>query len=338
MSPNRAAFIYEPNTPFKIEEAPIPQPGPGEVVVKNHAVAVNPVEWKVQNWGIFLKQYPNVLGADVAGEVHAVGEGVRHVKKGDRVMGHAFSLVTNRPQDGGFQHYTVCNELVVARIPPSLPYTSAAVLPLSISTAAELLFKKETLNLPLPHFTPKPIDKTILIWGGSSSVGASAIQLATAAGLLVVTVCSPHNKAELHQLGAAEVYDYKSPTVTRDIIASLEGTDFVGIADCIGTPEAVEAWRPVYEALGGRYASVLAETRNFPEGIQGAAVLAPEVASRDRYVGEAVWGKYIPEALEVGLFKAKPDPTVLKGGLERVQEGVDRVGRGLSFDKIVVEL
>lgn len=103
MSPNRTAFIYEPNTPFKIEETAIPQPGPGEVVVKNHAVAINPVEWKVQNWGmmmdsedgeprlscvgIVLKEYPNVLGTDVAGEVHAVGEGVRQLKKGDRVMG-----------------------------------------------------------------------------------------------------------------------------------------------------------------------------------------------------------------------------------------------------------
>ncbi|KAF2751102.1 GroES-like protein [Sporormia fimetaria CBS 119925] len=350
MTGNRAAFIYEPKTPFRVEDTPVPTAGPNEVVIKNYAVAINPVDAKVQQWGIFLKHYPNVLGADVAGEVHEVGPGVRHVKKGDRVMGfvslpilsnlpsHAFSLVTQNPRDGGFQNYTVCTSLVVSRIPSYLSYAQAAVLPLSISTASECLFKRETLRLPLPHFSALPLDKSVLVWGGSTSVGASAVQLAVAAGVIVISVAGKHNLSSIEDLGAAEVFDYRSPSVAKDVISALEGTQFLGVCDCIGTEEAVRAWTPVYEALGGRLGSVLPLPENLPRGIEGESVFAPKVAGEDRYIGEAVWREYIPEALDDRIFKAKPDPVVVKGGLEKVQEAVDLWGRGVSFEKIVVEL
>lgn len=62
------------------------KPGPGEVLVKNAAWAVNPVDWKIQEMGMFIEKYPNILGADSAGEIHGIGEGVTHLKKGQRVM------------------------------------------------------------------------------------------------------------------------------------------------------------------------------------------------------------------------------------------------------------
>ncbi len=62
------------------------KPGPGEVLVKNAAWAVNPVDWIIQDMGLIFKKYPNVLGVDSAGEIHEVGEGVTHLKKGQRVM------------------------------------------------------------------------------------------------------------------------------------------------------------------------------------------------------------------------------------------------------------
>lgn len=89
----------------------MPKAGKGEVVIKNHAVAVNPVDCeylhmcgsfncadcagKIQDYGIFLQKYPNICGTDVAGEVHEVGEGVTHVQKGDRVLGFVFSLMSS---------------------------------------------------------------------------------------------------------------------------------------------------------------------------------------------------------------------------------------------------
>lgn len=54
--------------------------------MKNHAVAVNPVDWKIQDSGAFVKEWPIVVGEDLAGEIVEVGEGVTHLKKGDRVI------------------------------------------------------------------------------------------------------------------------------------------------------------------------------------------------------------------------------------------------------------
>lgn len=253
---------------------------------------------------------------------------------------HAVSLGTGNPAQAGFQLYTLCNALVVAKIPSGLDYNSAAVLPLAISTAATCLFKKETLALPMPTSASKPSSsgKSVLVWGGSSSVGATAIQLAAGAGHKVVSIASKHNIDKVKDLGADAVFDYKSPSVADDIIAALEGTDFAGVCDCIGTPDAAKAWAPVYKKLGGRYGSVMPSAQGLPEGIEGTSVFAVTVVTDDKYVGDAVWGKWVPEALESGALKALPPPVVIKGGLESVQKGYDAQKKGVSFGKIVIEL
>jgi NADPH-dependent curcumin reductase CurA len=94
----------------------------------------------------------------------------------------------------------------------------------------------------------------------------------------------------------------------------------------------------VYEKLGGRFGTVLPDPKGLPEGIEGRAVFAPMVALADSYIAEAVWAQYVPEALENGTLKAKPDPTVIEGGLEKVQEACDKLKEGISFGKIVVAL
>jgi NADPH:quinone reductase-like Zn-dependent oxidoreductase len=74
-----------------------------------------------------------------------------------------------------------------------------------------------------------------LIWGGSTSVGASAIQLAVAAGLKVVSVAGKHNIEKVKQLGASEVFDHGDADVAQKVIKALEGTQYVGVSDCVGT-------------------------------------------------------------------------------------------------------
>ncbi|CBX97382.1 hypothetical protein IAQ61_007198 [Plenodomus lingam] len=336
---NQAAWITEPKgKPLQVKEAPMPKAGKGEVVIKNHAAAVNPVDWKVQDYAILLQKYPNVCGTDVAGEVYEVGEGVTEFKKGDRVMAHAFSYLTNEPTNGGFALYTACNTTVVSKIPSTLDYNSAAVLPLAISTASACLFKNETLALPLPTSNPLSTGKSVLVWGGSSSVGAAAIQLAAAAGIKVVSVASKHNVEKVKSLGAAAVFDYNSSSVTEDILSALEGTEYAGVCDAIGTQGAVEAWAPIYKKLGGRYGTVLPDAQGLLEGIQGDAVAAISIAYADKFIGDGVWGKWVPGALEAGNLKALPPPIVIKGGLDAVQKGYDAQKKGVSFGKIVIEL
>jgi NADPH:quinone reductase-like Zn-dependent oxidoreductase len=65
----------------------MPAAAANEIVVKNAAIAINPVDWHQQDVGVFVQSFPAILGCDVAGEVYEVGSGVERFKKGDRVVG-----------------------------------------------------------------------------------------------------------------------------------------------------------------------------------------------------------------------------------------------------------
>ena len=70
---------------FTVGSTPIPKPGPGELLVKVQTAALNPIDWKVQKYGVYVEKYPVVLGLNIAGDVEEVGEGVTNFSKGDRV-------------------------------------------------------------------------------------------------------------------------------------------------------------------------------------------------------------------------------------------------------------
>lgn len=70
---------------FVLGTAQIYKPGPGELLVKNKAASLNPVDWKVQKHGVFVEHYPAIVGVDIAGDVEEVGEGITSFSKGDRV-------------------------------------------------------------------------------------------------------------------------------------------------------------------------------------------------------------------------------------------------------------
>lgn len=118
--------------------------------------------------------YPWIFGKDVSGTIVQLGSGVNRFQIGQRVMGLCDGMITGVVQKTAFQRYATCNEIFVSAVPDDIPLANAAVLPLATSTAATGLFK--ILGMPLPVLDPKPAGKTILIWGGSSSCGASAIQ------------------------------------------------------------------------------------------------------------------------------------------------------------------
>ena len=145
------------------------------------------------------------------------------------------------------------------------------VPPLSISTAATGLFKKGRLSLPYPTNASKPTGKDVLVWEGPLSVGASAIQLAAARGVTVVTVASSHNLQYVKSLRAKHAFDYKSPSVVDDIVSAVRGTDFAGVFDAISTGESSKIWSQVLQKLGsgGKYASVLPEAEGVPKDMAG---------------------------------------------------------------------
>ncbi|KAI1353784.1 chaperonin 10-like protein [Xylaria sp. FL0043] len=233
---NTAAFLTEAKAhPFVIGPAPVWTPGAHEILVKNEAVAINPVDGNLQYMAIYPLNYPTVLGQDVAGVVIAVGPGVTRFRIGDRVVGHATSMISGRQQDGGFQLHTILQTNMASPIPANMSYEAAVVLPLGLSTAAAGLFQKACLNLQRPlEPARRPTGETLLVWGGASSVGSNAIQLAIAAGYEVITTASSHNFDYVKKLGASQAFDYSSPTVREDLLTALSLKTLAGVMDCIG--------------------------------------------------------------------------------------------------------
>jgi NADPH:quinone reductase-like Zn-dependent oxidoreductase len=218
--------------------------------------------------------YPSIFGTDVAGHVVQIGSNVSKFKVGQRVIGHCDSLLTHKASNSGFQLYSTCRERLVSAVPDSLPLANAAVLPLSVGTAAAALF--QILGLPLPSLSPKPTDKTVLIWGGSSSVGSSAIQLTVAAGFRVITTASEANFNYVKSLGASEVFDHRKPDVIDQIKNKLSGGDHV--VDCISTPETQEACSKILSAIGGGMLPlVLWPQANFSDKVQPVLCSFPPI-------------------------------------------------------------
>lgn len=118
--------------------------------------------------------------------------------------------------------------------PDSISFESAAVIPLGFSTAACGLFQDTFFNLQLPTVPPqKQTGNTLLIWGGASSVGSNAIQLAVAAGYEVITTASAKNFEYVKKLGASQVFDYHSSTISADLVDALNGKTLMGALDFI---------------------------------------------------------------------------------------------------------
>jgi NADPH:quinone reductase-like Zn-dependent oxidoreductase len=340
MPSNNAAWLVAPKTsPLQVKEAPLTEPTQGHILVKNSAVAINPVDIANQYVGIFIQpsQYPVILGEDVAGTVEAVGPDVTAFKPGDRVLGYATSLATKDNAHGAFQEYTVIRAECASKIPEGLSFEQAAVLPLSLATAAWSLFGDSTLKMRYPSLNPTPTGETVLIWGGSSSVGGSAVQLAKAAGYEVITTASAKNHEYVKSLGADHVFEYKSPQVTKDIASLLTGKRLAGAFDASGSEDGMNsASQSIVHADGLRKLICVRSPSSEVAGVEAKTILSISIINTP--VAKAVFADYVPAALEQDKFKAVPEAEVVGKGLESVQLGINTLAKGVSAKKIVVAL
>jgi NADPH:quinone reductase-like Zn-dependent oxidoreductase len=162
----------------------------------------------------------------------------------------------NDSAKGAFQLYTVLVDRMTSPIPPPISFEQAAVLPLAISTASCGLFLKDQLALQPPtEPRAKPIGKTLLIWGGATSVGCNAIQLAITAGYEVITTSSPSNFKLMKKLGASQVFDYSSKTVVPDIIRAFKGKTTAG-ALTMGNGAAEACLDILHQCQGDKFISM----------------------------------------------------------------------------------
>lgn len=353
---------------LEVKSAPYTSPRENEIVIKNGAVAINPIDWLLQDMGTKMThtwlKYPCIFGFDTAGEVVEIGPGVTRFKVGDRVVGHANGTDEkyNSPAHGGFQAYTVLLVNAASPIPHTMSYESAAVLPLGLSTAACGLFQKDQLALQYPSTSPKPTGKTVLVWGGSTSVGCNAIQLAVAAGYEVITTCSPKNFAYVKKLGASQAFDYNSKTVVTDLIHVFQGKTTAG-AISIGSRAAENCLDVIDKCKGDKFISMASypvpqpPPKNFPlistavsymSGMANIWVKSKTRGIRTNFifgstllyneVGKAVYVDFLPRALAEGAYIAAPEPQVVGKGLECIQAGYDLQKKGMSAKKVVISL
>ncbi|KAF2450686.1 putative zinc-binding alcohol dehydrogenase domain-containing protein cipB [Karstenula rhodostoma CBS 690.94] len=342
---NQAAFLKEAGKALEVADAPVPTAGAGEIVVKNAAVAINPLDWHMQDHGVFIQQWPAVFGCDVAGEVFEVGPDVERFKKGDRVIGHTVNLVSGRPQDGAYALYTTVPANKAAILPASISFTDGVVVPFALEAAICVLSVKEpgpcmpsvltpALGLPYPSLDTVPsTGKTLVIYGGSSSVGSMTTQIATAAGINVVAISGAHNLELSKHCGAIDAFDHKDPSLVEKVVAAVGTSQFVGVLDAVSIPETYANSLAILAKFGGGHlACVHPPPQEAPEHVKAGMIFAVND------VATPVWENFVTPALEAGKLQCLPAPTVVGKGLEFINEGLRRSKEGVSATKLVVEL
>ena len=193
---------------LRLEEAPELKAGPGQVLVRVMAAGVNPVDTYVRT-GLYgyKPELPYTPGADAAGIVEAVGDGVRHVEKGDRVYG-------GRSVSGAYAEQALFDALHVHPLPDAVTFAQGACLGIPYVTAYAALFLRAKAQ-------PR---ETLLVHGASGGVGTAAVQLARQAQVTVIgTAGSEAGRRLVKEQGADVVLDHRDPAHVEELLRATKG-------------------------------------------------------------------------------------------------------------------
>ncbi|EHK99858.1 putative Zinc-binding alcohol dehydrogenase domain-containing protein cipB [Glarea lozoyensis 74030] len=338
-SVNLAAVLETAKARVTLQERPIPKPGPDELLVRNKAIAANPADWKIQDYDFFVDKYPNVLGSDACGYVVDVGNAVTRFKKGDRVTGFAAVIYNSNIDHGAWQTYTILREIATSKIPDSMSFAEGSVFPMAFATACNR--EKQLEKFPRPPAVCTPASSTILVWGGSSSVGSAAVQIAKAIGLHVWATASPSNHDFVKSMGATRVFDYHSPNVVSDILSAAQeaGIIITKVFDAISEKGSLELASGVL-ADGGEMAIVLDWPTGTPQppDIAVSLTVALRTGKDCEDVGAWFFNEWLEEAMEMGTVVPTPKIQIVDGGIEVTQKVFDMLKAGVSATKLVVLL
>jgi len=254
----RAIQIQEFGGPevLRVQEVSIPVPGPGELLVRVHAAAVNPVDTSIRAGragGLSGASLPYVPGFDVSGTVTAIGSGVDVFEVDDEV----FAMVNLR-RGGTYAEYVIILENEAALKPARVSHAEAAAIPLVALTAWQALFEVAKLQP----------GQTILIHAGAGGVGSIAVQLAKWRGARIIATASDYNHDFLRGLGVDVPVDYR--TQNFENFAS----DVDVVLDPIGGDTQVRSLQILKE--GGILVSIVgltSEGRNPSRNVRATSIL-----------------------------------------------------------------
>ena len=227
---------------IRIEEAALPAPQPGQLLIRVHAAGVNPIDWKIRAGymqQMLPLQFPVTLGGDFSGVVEAAGPNAGF-KAGDQVYGQA-SLMNGG--SGSFAEAVLAQTGTVAAKPKSLSHIEAGALPLVGVSALQALIEHLRLSQ----------GQKILIHGGAGGIGSIAIQLARHLGADVATTVAGKDIDYVKGLGAGTVIDYKAQKFEDAV------RDFDAVFDTIGGDTYVRSFNVLKR--GGRLVSMLERPR-----------------------------------------------------------------------------
>lgn len=312
------------------EQAPVPEPGPGEVLVRVHAVGINPPDWYARE-GMpdvppELKppfHLPLIPGTDVSGVVEAVAADVNGLAAGDEVIGLLrFPTVL---QAGAYAEYVTAPASDLARKPAGIDHVHAAALPMSGLTAWQFLIE-------LGHDHPSPFqeaqhhpmalgsDSTVLINGAAGGVGHLALQLAKWKGARVIAVASGAHERFLREVGADEFIDYtkeRPEEAVRDVDLVL---------DTVGGPDSRRFLRTLKRG-GSLYPVYFGQFDDEENAKLGVTVTAAQVRSSGAQLSE------LGRLVDAGTLRVAIDSTF---PLANARAAHERAARGHIQGKIVL--
>jgi NADPH:quinone reductase-like Zn-dependent oxidoreductase len=222
---------------MQFERVPVPDPGPGEVLVKARAAGVGLWDGWIRAGRSALPQpLPLTLGSDLSGEVQAIGPDVADLHVGDQVYG-----VTNARYIGAYAELALASAAMIARKPTSLSHIEAASVPVIAVTALQGLFDQAQLKA----------GQTVLIHGAAGNVGAYAVQIARRAGIRIIATAAAEDLDYVHELGADTVIDYKTQRFEEEV------RDVDAVFDLVGGETQTRSFQVLRR--GGKLISAVAQ-------------------------------------------------------------------------------
>ncbi|KAH9938113.1 chaperonin 10-like protein [Fomitopsis serialis] len=349
------ALVTQANKTVKIEEIPVPEIDDWEILVKVVAAASNPTDWQYIDG---VTKVGTLSGCDWSGHIVKLGSKVTQLhatglKVGDHVAG--FTQGGTYKDRGAYAEYVKATYDLCWKVPEgTISHEQAATMGCAYWTAVQCLFHPTRLGLVEPPSSAK--DEYVFVYGGSSSVGMYALQLAHAAGYKVVTVASTKNHALCKSLGADDVFDYKDPEVVSKIKAATKSSLHYAL-DTISKEASQILTLNSFGPGQGKLVTILPlqeKAKQLRDDVQKQFTLIYTALGRELYTppGEVnLYGNWpaspedhahmaqflskTPELVASG--KVQPNPVkLLEGGLNAVSEGLQYLRDGKnSGEKLV---
>jgi len=316
------------------QTVPIPTPSASQLLVKVLATAINPVDWKMAEYGYLVNHFPLVLGTDLCGRVEALGNQVQNFKVGDVVYLNNRVGIDNY---GTFADYCVVEDYAAIIKPDEWTPEQACSIPVAASTSFLALFHNAGLNLSL-HDAPENRNKSILVWGGASSVGMTAVQLLAGLNYNVVSTASGNSVDHVRRLGASHVYNYRN----EGELEELKNRPFHYIFDTIGDNNVLEVVKRSATSNPNEQVHVSFITRFTVEGLGFPSNVVHHFIHGGSYYDNKEKTDFIRDCYKTlhQLLKNKKfeAPNILLfNGIDKMHEAIHKQKEGVSASKVVVK-